>query len=106
MDGRDRFLLDIWRSAKNVRRARFQIRAKRAVVLARLGIGGAAHRNPDESEVPAPHLHLYRRGWGDGWANPVPIARFTAPNDLYRSLEEFMAYCNITVAPKIQWDLL
>ena len=106
-DNREEFLLDVWRSGKNRRRARFQIRARRTVVLARIDLGGQPHRNrDDEVDIPAPHLHLYREQWGGDWAGPVPSDHFTALDDHNRTLEEFMAYCNITVAPKVQWGLL
>ena len=76
---REEFLLDVWRSGKNRRRARFQIRARRVVVLARIDLGGQPHSNrEDEPDIPAPHLHLYREGWGSGWAVPVPSDHFTA----------------------------
>ena len=42
-DNREEFLLDVWRSDKNPRRARFQIRAKRAIILARIDLGGPPH---------------------------------------------------------------
>lgn len=106
-DSREVFLLDVWRSDKNPYRARFQIRARRAIILARIDLGGQPHSNDvDEPDIPAPHLHLYREGWGDGWAKPVPPDHFTALDDHHRTLEEFMVYCKITTPPKFQWDLL
>jgi len=106
-DGREEFLLDVWRSAKNARRARFQLRARRSVILARIDLGGQPHHNEkDDTDIPAPHLHLYREGWGSGWARPVPSANFTNVDDHHWTLEEFMIYCNITEPPKFQWDLL
>lgn len=106
-DGREEFLLDVWRSDKNRSRARFQIRARRAIILTRIDLGGQPHSNDeDEPDIPAPHLHLYREGWGDGWAKPVPSQHFTATDDHYRTLEEFMVYCNIATPPRFQWELL
>lgn len=105
-DNREEFLLDVWRSGKNPRRARFQIRAKRTKILARIDLGGQPHSNQeDEPDIPAPHLHLYQEG-RDNWARPVPSENFTALDDHYRTLEEFMVYCNITTPPKFQWKLL
>ncbi len=105
-DNREQFLLDVWRSGKNPLRARFQIRAKRAIILARIDLGGQPHSNQEGvPDIPAPHLHLYREGW-DNWARPVPSGNFTALDDQYRTLEEFMVYCNITLPPKFQWDLM
>ena len=105
-DNRQEFLLDIWRSNKNPRRVRFQLRVKRAIILARIDLGGPPHSNQDdEPDIPAPHLHLYREG-RENWAMAVPSENFTALDDHYRTLEEFMVYCNITTPPKFQWELL
>lgn len=102
VDGREEFLLDLWRGRIDLHRVMMQNRARQVVRLARLDIGGAPHRNPDDEEIPAPHLHLYREGYGDSWAIPIPLEYFTATEDPYRTLEEFMSYCNITEPPKIQ----
>ena len=79
-----------------------QNRARQVVRLARLDIGGAPHRNPDDEEIPAPHLREYREGYEDKWAKPISSEHFTAIDDPYKTLEEFMSYCNITEPPKIQ----
>ena len=53
-DNREEFLLDVWRSDKNPRRARFQIRARRVIILARIDLGGPPHSNhEDEPDIPA-----------------------------------------------------
>lgn len=67
-DHREHFLLDLHRARINLSKVKFQKRARQVVVLARLDLGGA-HRNPDGIEVPAPHLHLYREGFGHKWAD-------------------------------------
>ncbi|HEY7442131.1 MAG TPA: hypothetical protein VH701_06920 [Vicinamibacterales bacterium] len=33
---------------------------------------GAPHRNPDDEEIPCPHLHLYREGYGDSLGDAAP----------------------------------
>jgi len=68
----------------------------------RLDIGGAPHRNPDGEEIPCPHLHIYREGFGDKWAVLAPEAHYSNLDDLYRTLEDFMRHCNIVEPPKIQ----
>lgn len=104
-DHREHFLLDLHRARINLAKVKFQSRARQVVVLARLDLGGAPHRNPDGMEVPAPHLHLYREGYGYRWAYPVPADRFRDVADLWQTLEDFMAYCNIVEPPIIDRGL-
>jgi hypothetical protein len=104
-DHREHFLLDLHRARINLAKVKFQSRARQVVVLARLDLGGAPHRNPDDTEVPAPHLHLYREGYGHRWAYPVPAERFRDVADLWRTLEDLMAYCNIVEPPIIERGL-
>ncbi len=74
------------------------------VVIARLDTGGPLHRNPDGSELPCPHLHLYRAGFGDKWAFPIPT---DWPTNLSTQLilEYFLRYCNVIRPPEFQFDL-
>lgn len=100
-DRREKFVLDINRGRIDVRKVTHQNRARQTVVIARLDISGPPHRNPDDEEIPTPHLHLYREGFGDKWAFPVPIDQFPRLDDPMGTLEDFMRYCNITVPPNI-----
>jgi hypothetical protein len=75
------------------------------VILARLETGGPPHRNPDDSEVRCPHMHLYREGYADKWAFPVPGDLFGDLDDAWRTLHEFMAFCNITRPPEFERGL-
>lgn len=100
-DNREKFILDIRRSRIISLKGTYQNRARQAVVLIRLDFGGAPHRNPDDEDIPCPHLHIYREGFGDKYAIPAPIDKFSDITDLWRTLEEFMLYCNITKPPCI-----
>jgi hypothetical protein len=97
-DGRETFLLDVSRARIKLTKATFQNRAKQVVVLARVDIDGPSHRNPDGVEIPCPHLHVYREGFGDKWAQPLPPA-FTNANDLWQTFEDFCRFCNIIGSP-------
>ena len=101
-DGRERFLLDLSRAGIHLAKATYQNRARTAVVLARLDVGGPPHRNPDGARVGSPHLHLYREGLGDKWATCVPAAHFPSIGDLRGTLTGFMRFCNITKPPDIR----
>lgn len=71
----------------------------------RLDFGGAPHRNPDDQEIGSPHLHLYREGYGDKWAFPVPIEHFPRTSDLWETLEDFLRFCHVTIPPRIERGL-
>lgn len=104
-DGRESFLLDIERGRINLLKGKYQNRVNQAIVLLRLDFGGSPHRNPDDTEVPCPHLHIYREGEGDKWA--IPIYEDTFPNlaNAWDLLGDFMSYCHITEPPKINSGL-
>ncbi len=104
-DRREQFLLDLSRGRIDLKKVKFQNRGRQVVVLARLDLGGAPHRNPDGEEIPVPHLHLYREGYGDKWAVPVPADSFGNLGDLWATLGDFMRFCNITQPPHIEGGL-
>lgn len=100
-DKREAFSLDVTRSQVNLAKGTSQNRARGVVVLARLDVGGQPHRNPDDSEIGSPHLHLYREGFGDKWAVEVPAAAFPNLGDRWQTLLDFMRFANITRTPNI-----
>lgn len=102
---REEFLLDITRGRINLKKATYQNRVRTVVILARLDIDGPPHENPDGQEIPCPHLHTYREGYADKWAVPAPVNAFSRTADLWGSLEDFMAFCQITETPLIERDL-
>jgi hypothetical protein len=67
-DKREQFLLDLSRARIDLQKVKMQNRGRQVVVLVRLDLGGAPHRNPFDEEIGVPHLHLYREGFGDKWA--------------------------------------
>jgi len=104
-DKREHFLLDISRGRIDLQKVKMQNRGRQVVVLVRLDLSGPPHRNPDDTEVPVPHLHIYREGFGDKWAQPVPAGHFRNTNDLRVTLEDFLQFCNVTQPPHIEWGL-
>jgi hypothetical protein len=101
-DKRENFLLDLRRGRIDLLKATCQNRARQTVVLVRLDLGGAPHRNPDGEEIASPHLHIYREGYGDKWAKAIPADQFPNAEDLWKTLQDFMGYCNITKPPNMQ----
>ena len=105
VDRREQFMLDLSRGRIDLLKVKMQNRGRQVVVLVRLDLGGAPHRNPDGEEISVPHLHVYREGFGDKWAVPIPADRFTATNDVWRTLDEFLRFCNVTQPPHIERGL-
>ena len=103
-DGREKFRLDLRRGRIALGKGSYQNRARETVILARLDFGGAPHRNPDGQSIDSPHVHLYREGYGDKWAFPVPHEHFRNLNDLWRTLGDFMTFCNIVDPPDIRYQ--
>ena len=104
-DKREQFLLDLSRGRIDLLKVKMQNRGRQVVVLVRLDLGGAPHRNPDDEEISTPHLQVYREGYGDKWAMPVPADRFRNPGDVWATLEDFLRFCNITQPPHIERGL-
>jgi hypothetical protein len=104
-DKRESFFLDIWRGRLNLMKGKYQARSRQVIVLIRLDFGGQPHRNPDDEEIGSPHLHVYREGYGDKWAYPVPAESFPRMADLSGTLDDFMRYCNVTKIPHIDRGL-
>ena len=104
-DKREQFILDISQGRINLMRCKYQTRARQVIVLVRLDFGGPPHRNPDDTEVECPHLHVYREGYGHKWAMPVPNEAFPNMDDPWKTLDDFMRFCNITKPPVIERGL-
>ncbi len=98
------FTLDITRGRIALKKNTFQLRTQGTIILARIDIGGPPHRNPDDEEIPCPHLHLYREGYDDKWAKAIPQG-FSESERPHHMLEGFMKLCNIKKKPHIQMDL-
>jgi hypothetical protein len=99
---REKFLLDISRGRIDLIKGTHQMRGRQVIALVRLDFGGQPHRNPDGEEVGSPHLHIYREGFGDKWAVPVPEDRFQNLVDRWKTLFDFLRFCNITREPNFQ----
>lgn len=102
---RESFLLDITRGRIELTKGTLQNRARQVIILTRLDYGGAPHRNPDGEEIKCPHLHLYKEGFGHKWAIPVPDTFFKHIDDQWKTLQDFMNFCNIVEKPLINRGL-
>lgn len=103
-DKREKFLLDIGRTGFNLKKIKYQTRARNAVILARIDIG-APHKNPDGEEIGSPHIHIYKEGYADTYAYPLSKYGFTFSDDVYDLLNQFMKFCHIVKPPIIEEGL-
>jgi hypothetical protein len=104
-DRKEPFVLDLRRGRIDLMKGTYQTRGRQVVVLVRLDFGGAPHRNPDGEEVGSPHLHVYREGFGDKWAIPVPTERFQDLTNLWQTFNDVMRYCNVVEPPNVRKGL-
>ena len=110
IDGSETFLLDINRAGSiRISRCTFQERYNVTIPLVRLDLDESKpHQNPDGQVIKGPHIHIYKKGYGDRWAylisdiNPCP---FSNTSDLLTSFIEFCSYCNISNIPAIQGSI-
>lgn len=104
-DETEKFILDIRRHKISLTKGTLQNRARGCAILARLDYGGPPHRNPDENEIPSPHLHVYREGYGDRWAFPIDSRVFSNTADHWLTLHQFLDYCNVIKPPHFKRGL-
>jgi len=105
-DERESFLLDVNRRGAMVTvRCTYQLRYQVIIQLLRLDVG-RAHTNPDGQHLPGPHLHKYREGYDDKWAEPVSEPDFPALEDVRDTFVRFLGLCNVSGIPDIQGVLL
>ena len=106
IDEREAFLLDVSRASIKLERLVLQNRARVTAVLVRLDLHGPDHRNPDDTELPCPHIHLYREGYADKWAFPVPAEHFSDLANRQQTVSDFMQFCTIVQPPELIEGLL
>lgn len=87
------FQLDVWRGSIRLTRVKLQNRVKTSTVLVR--IDDARHTNPDGTQMEGFHIHRYREGFDDKWAEPLNEDDFGDTSDVENLFRAFCAYCNI-----------
>jgi hypothetical protein len=111
---RERFILDLERGNLKRTRLKYQTRARKIYVLARLDLDGRPHRNPPDSphrpshRFNSHHLHLYRENFNDRIAFlPQEVTGFQVPTnpDAVRWLIAFLRFCNVQTIPQIQENI-
>lgn len=83
-----------------------QLREKNTnTILVRLDLGNKPHVNPDGTRLNCPHIHIYKEGYGDRYAEPLPKDIFTNPDNVSITFKEFLKYCNVTKNFKINGEI-
>jgi len=98
------FILDLWKHRIAIHRVKYQNRAHKAIVLARLDFGHR-HENPDGTQASERHIHIYREGYGDQFAYPLPYNPFPKSGSYWDFYQIFLNFCNIVLPPSLQRDL-
>lgn len=115
MDRREEFALNVERGGRTRARLKYQTRARRVFILARLELTGRRHRNPPEAPykggewISETHLHLYREGFEDRIAYELADLPFWAGQDVsdgVTALEHFLRFCGVAGWPPIQTSIL
>jgi hypothetical protein len=113
-DRREQFLLTIERGQRNRIRLKYQTRARKIVVLARLDLNGPAHHNPPESpyqpdrRIAGPHMHLYRENFEDRIAYELADVPGLIVRDIRSGLsclEDFLRFIGLREWPAIQLSI-
>jgi hypothetical protein len=102
LDRQEQFLLDIHQSRITLTKITSQLRVKNSCILLRVDTGSRWHTNPDGTVIQGPHIHRYREGHGDAFAEELPKHIFTNPDDTWNTFCEFMYYCNIIPEPNVE----
>ena len=98
-DKRDEFILDVNSMRLDVKKFSFGTRTQSIITLARVDIArGGFHRNPDGVKIIEPHIHRYREGYGDKWAEPLP-PEFGDTDNIFQVFQHFLTYCNVIEKP-------
>ncbi|GIP34203.1 hypothetical protein [Paenibacillus sp. J2TS4] len=100
-----KFQIDVQRKSLNVKKCTYQTRYKKSINLLRVDIEGPPHLNPDGTEIPCPHIHIYKEGYDDKWAYPLEAKMVTDPSDLVQVLIDFLEYNNIDNVPKVIYQV-
>lgn len=111
---REQFILDLERGNLKKARLKYQTRARKIHILARIDIEGRPHRNPIDAphrpkeRLTDTHIHLYRENFADRIAFlPTDLPTFTIPADgnTVSWLVAFLRFCNVQVIPQIQEEI-
>lgn len=102
LDGRERFLLDVWSSGARLGKHTLQNRSRTVIILVRVDVGDTLeHTNPDGAQISGAHIHIYREGYDDKFAFPLSQYPFRNSTDIVLTFEDFARFCYIQNLPPV-----
>ena len=96
-DKQELFILTFRQGRIDIKKVTYNKRHNSGVTLVRLDIVNGQHTNPDGTKIIGPHIHIYREGFNDTIAIPLPNKNlgFDSIDDYIKSLDDFFRFCNI-----------
>ncbi|MDD6598784.1 hypothetical protein [Anaerovibrio sp.] len=94
---RDDLDVSAYRGGIDENKVSYRLIYKKSVLLIRIDTNDkTAHINPDKSFIPpmTPHIHVYREGYGDKFAYPLPAEFSSKGADIEKLFIEFLQYSN------------
>ncbi|MCL2304813.1 MAG: hypothetical protein FWC43_05665 [Planctomycetaceae bacterium] len=102
-DRRHEFALDIHSGQVDLKKYTFGNRTRSVITLIRVDLRERGrHVNPNNTIITGPHIHRYREGFGDKWAEPLP-PEFGNPGNTFQVFQNFMNHCNIVEKPHVTY---
>ncbi|WP_298014080.1 DUF6978 family protein [uncultured Megasphaera sp.] len=94
---KDDMAISAFRGKKNPRKVSFRLLYAQGIMLARIDTQDiTSHTNPDGTRIEPlePHIHIYKEGYGDKFAYPLPT-EFNHTDDIIGLFMDFLAYSNV-----------
>lgn len=98
------FVFNITRGRHNPKQCSYLIRTVENDLLFRIDLEGPAHPNPNNEDVPCPHMHIYLHNGTsspENWAFPLHEKIPVNADDLVEVLQKFLEYNNVEETPTI-----
>lgn len=91
------FILSLYQGRLDLKKVTYNKRHNKGITLIRIDLTNGQHTNPDGKKIIGPHIHIYKEGYGDSFAIPLPNKEIGITNleDCTKCLDEFFKYCNI-----------
>ena len=96
-DKQELFILTLRQGRIDIKKVTYNKRHNSGITLVRVDITKGQHTNPDGEKIIGPHIHIYKEGYGDAIAIPLPNNHlgFNTVDDHLKCLDDFFKFCNI-----------
>lgn len=91
------FILSLYQGKIDLKKVTYNKRHNSGVTLIRIDLTKGQHTNPDGKKIIGPHMHIYKEGYDDSFAIPLPDKSMGITNtgDCIKCLNELFTFCNI-----------